>query len=460
MDTFVDGAEGLVSSFSQSNPLYDKDMKLSRSDIYSFQSNDIKPAKPKQCCLNFVVVYLILLTGLNAFLLYKVFTLESGSHMASDKLTSSDHIPLGGEQDDLSMMVRNTSLETRSMKGQLGTLKTQVDSLCGEEGQLGKLKAELGIVNASTHLLQDKLETLSRKAGPPGPSGPKGESGMAGEPGPMGAPGEAGPSGLRGEKGEKGEAGQSGPRGEIGLTGKPGEQGPTGQPGQDGSPGDQGPEGPAGPVGPKGSQGHPGFPGAQGPGSKGEKGDPGSPGSLGEPGKDGPKGDKGDDGGVGATGLPGIPGLKGDSGRSGIPGARGPPGPIGPSGFNGTNGLRGFPGLAGNPGAAGPRGEKGERAEIVRIVGGGPRGRVEVLNMGVWGTVCDDGFDTLDGTVICKMLGYHRASAVYTANPGVGKIWLDDLRCRGTETSVFDCPHNGMGVNNCDHQEDAGVTCI
>ena len=94
-----------------------------------------------------------------------VFTLESGSHMASDKLTSSDHIPVGGEQVDLPMMVHNISLETRSMKGQLGTLKTQISSLCGEEGQLGKLKAELGIVNASTHLLQDKFETLSRKAG-------------------------------------------------------------------------------------------------------------------------------------------------------------------------------------------------------------------------------------------------------------------------------------------------------
>nr|AXF50249.1 macrophage receptor MARCO [Plecoglossus altivelis] len=449
MDTFVDGSEDLVP-FSQSNPLYDKNMKLSRRDIYSFQSSDFKPAKPKLRCLNVIVVYLIFLTGLNAFLLYKVLTVESVSHMAPDKLTTSDHIPLEDEQEDLPMMVHNNSLETSSMKGQLRTMATQISSLCGEKGQLGKLKAELEIVNASTHLLQKKLETLSHKAGPPGPSGPKGDSGMAGERGPMGVPGKAGPSGLRGEKGDKGEAGQSGPRGDIGLTGKPGEQGPTGQPG------------PVGPQGLKGSQGHPGSPGAQGPGPKGEKGDPGPPGSQGEPGKDGPRGDKGDNGEAGGTGLPGIPGLKGDSGRPGTPGARGPPGPIGPSGFNGTNGDPGLPGLAGNPGAPGPRGERGERAstEVVRIVGGGPRGRVEVLNMGIWGTVCDDGFDTLDGTVICKMLGYHRASSVYTANPGIGKIWLDDLRCRGTETSVFDCPHNGMGVNNCEHQEDAGVTCI
>lgn len=80
--------------------------------------------------------------------------------------------------------------------------------------------------------------------------------------------------------------------------------------------------------------------------------------------------------------------------------------------------------------------------------------------MSLWGTVCDDSFDTLDGTVICKMLGYQRAIAVFTASPGVGRIWLDDLRCKGTESSVFDCVHNGFGVTNCEHAEDAGVSCV
>ena len=36
---------------------------------------------------------------------------------------------------------------------------------------------------------------------------------------------------------------------------------------------------------------------------------------------------------------------------------------------------------------------------------------------------------------------------------------LDNLGCTGTETRFVDCPHNGVGLHNCVHAEDAGLRC-
>ncbi|TSK92864.1 Complement C1q-like protein 2 [Bagarius yarrelli] len=269
----------------------------------------------------------------------------------------------------------------------------------------------------------------------PGPPGSPGPPGVMGLQGPPGAKGSDGLPGLQGLKGDPGSPGVPGIKGEKGLNGLPGQPGTKGQPGEQGS---VGPPGNIGPTGPKGSPGFPGLQGVQGP-----KGSPGPMGPIGLQGPPGPKGSAGE---------------KGDRGNStlGIPGARGPKGE---QGFPGSMGQKG---QKGDQGLQGPKGNKGEKASNsqVRLIGTASSGRVEVLYNLEWGTVCDDSFDLLDATVLCKMMGFHQATRIFTAAaPGTGRIWLDDLQCTGTESTIFDCRHSGIGVNNCQHSEDAGMSC-
>ena len=87
---------------------------------------------------------------------------------------------------------------------------------------------------------------------------------------------------------------------------------------------------------------------------------------------------------------------------------------------------------------------------------------MEVFHNGNWGTVCDDDWDMNDASVVCRQVGSLDAvSALGSAHfgAGIGPIWLDNVRCSGSESSIASCPHSGWGIENCVQGEDASVIC-
>ena len=98
------------------------------------------------------------------------------------------------------------------------------------------------------------------------------------------------------------------------------------------------------------------------------------------------------------------------------------------------------------------------------------QGRVEVLYQGTWGTICDDGWDDIDATVVCMELGFFNGTTTRqdqflngTAtrqDQESGPVWLSQVSCLGNESKFSHCMHNGAGnIGNCSHLQDVGVQC-
>ncbi|XP_052819496.1 myosin-11-like [Mya arenaria] len=98
----------------------------------------------------------------------------------------------------------------------------------------------------------------------------------------------------------------------------------------------------------------------------------------------------------------------------------------------------------------------------------GVQGRLEVRHDNEWGTACDDSYEkqpdvgthyvTDNVNVVCRTFGFRECIYVDKAGlgQGSGNIWMDNMRCRGGESSFIKCPFNGWGVHNCGHHEDVG----
>ncbi|KAJ7407749.1 macrophage receptor with collagenous structure [Willisornis vidua] len=355
-----DGNSSDMNSFSISDKI-----GFASASTTTFQISEPQgQRKPSTCCARTALgVYLLLLTACQGLVLYKVFKMQ-GDILKFQEQNTSNHL----------IMERSFA-----------------EKYMGHEGNWRRsLEEEITIIKSSNENLMMMVSNITLVAGPPG------------------------------RKGDPGPPGISGPQGEKGSKGDPGPAGTSGVPGLEGEKGEMGPAGPQGPKGDTGRKGDPGSPGPMGP--QGQQGVPGQPGYKGSKGQPGPPGEKGE------AGVAGTNGLRGEKGEQGIKGIKGLPGPTGSKGDNGSQGPKGEPGLKG------AKGEKGSSAiffspelsagfnPFIRIVGGSRRGRVEILHEEKWGTICDDNWTIQEAGVVCRMLGFSRAVAHFTA----GGAWSSE----------------------------------
>jgi hypothetical protein len=103
----------------------------------------------------------------------------------------------------------------------------------------------------------------------------------------------------------------------------------------------------------------------------------------------------------------------------------------------------------------------------LRLTGGksNSEGIIEIKYLGIWGTICNDGWDMNDAKVVCKQMGYSKAvskSLTYSAKPSSGTApAITRLQCRGTELSIALCAYQTLRfvTHQCTHLTDAKVVC-
>ncbi|GIM06536.1 hypothetical protein Vretimale_10831 [Volvox reticuliferus] len=97
--------------------------------------------------------------------------------------------------------------------------------------------------------------------------------------------------------------------------------------------------------------------------------------------------------------------------------------------------------------------------------GSSSSGRLSVCLNGTWGSICDDQWDDLDASSACRQLGFTGGTALSGAQTGTSpsgmRVWLSQVNCSGTETTLSACPLGSpIAMARCTPAMAAGVTCF
>ena len=61
-----------------------------------------------------------------------------------------------------------------------------------------------------------------------------------------------------------------------------------------------------------------------------------------------------------------------------------------------------------------------------------------------------------------NMIFYSSVYSYYSSahfGGGTGPIWLDEPGCSGSEVTLLQCSHKGLGNHDCSHVEGVGLAC-
>ncbi len=89
-------------------------------------------------------------------------------------------------------------------------------------------------------------------------------------------------------------------------------------------------------------------------------------------------------------------------------------------------------------------------------------GRVEVLLVEGWVSVCDAVFDQQDAEVVCRELDCGAPVQVLGAaafGKGDTQMWTQEIQCRGNESHLSLCPKMSLHEHKCLHDNSVGLVC-
>ena len=105
-------------------------------------------------------------------------------------------------------------------------------------------------------------------------------------------------------------------------------------------------------------------------------------------------------------------------------------------------------------------------------------GKVEICQDGIWGSVCDDRWDYKDAEVVCQQLRYSgrelrlsfykvclffflsASSPLLSHSQHDQTLYhLENVHCNGTESTLTECDHSGVGIYDCTTKTAVGVIC-